>query len=33
MNIVIVEDEVPASSKLEQLILRYDENINIIKIL
>jgi DNA-binding LytR/AlgR family response regulator len=33
MNIVIVEDEVPASSKLEQLILRYDESFKILKVL
>ena len=33
MNVVIIEDEAPASSKLEQLLLRYDENIHIAKVL
>lgn len=33
MKIIIVEDEMPASSKLEQLLYRYDENIEIVKVL
>jgi len=33
MNIVIVEDEAPASAKLEQLIDRYDKDIIVTKIL
>ena len=33
MKVVIVEDEVPASAKLEQLIGRYDKNIKIIETL